>query len=259
MKTSVNPDYAFRLVEGRLENPFEVLGPHQVVEAGRQATAVRAFLPQSKQAWLIDQAHGAAARPMRRIHPAGLYEAVCPFVENGGPGRYLIQFADERGQQVTMHDPYAFPPFLTEYDKYLLNEGTHWRSYERLGAHERTIEGVAGVNFCVWAPNAERVSVVGDFNQWDGRRHPMRKHVPAGIWELFVPGLTAGTIYKFQVKHGDLLRDKADPYGFAAELPPRTASIAANLDQYAWQDEEWIARRAERNALTPISLRSSPG
>ncbi len=109
---------------------------------------------------------------------------------------------------------------LTEFDLYLLNEGRNWRSYDRLGAQLRVIDGIAGVNFAVWAPNATSVSVVGDFNAWDGRRHPMRKHIPSGFWELFVPGLAAGAIYKFQVKNGNDTFEKSDPYGFGAELPP---------------------------------------
>ena len=136
----------------------------------------------------------------------------------------MLRAADQRGQQTTMHDPYAFPPLLTEYDLHLLAEGRHWKSYQRLGAQLRTIDGVAGVNFAVWAPNAAGVSIVGDFNNWDARFHAMRKHIPSGVWELFIPGLTEGTIYKFRVKQGATAVDKSDPYGFAAEVPPRTAS-----------------------------------
>ena len=104
-----------------------------------------------------------------------------------------------------MHDPYSFPHLLTDYDLHLLNEGRHWQCYNRLGAQLRTIDGVEGVNFAVWAPNATSVSVVGDFNDWDGRRHPMRKHIPSGFWELFVPGLGEGTLYKYQIRHQNSL------------------------------------------------------
>ncbi|MFO0896058.1 MAG: 1,4-alpha-glucan branching protein GlgB [Pirellulales bacterium] len=193
---------------------------------------------------------------MRRIHPAGLYEAICPVTnESPLPGNYLLRYADQRGQQTTTRDPYSFPPLLSEYDLYLLGEGTHWQSYLRMGAQLRSIDNVAGVNFAVWAPNATGVSVIGDFNSWDGRRHPMRKHVPSGVWELFVPGLGEGTNYKYQVRHGDWTYEKSDPYGFAAELPPRTASKVANLDSYGWGDQEWLASRVKRQGLdAPMSI-----
>ena len=149
--------------------------------------------------------------------------------------------------KTTIHDPYAFPPLLTEFDLYLLNEGRHWQSYNSLGAQLRTIDGVEGVNFAVWAPNATGVSVVGDFNRWDARRHPMRKHIPSGFWELFVPGLGEGTLYKYQIRHHDEVFEKSDPYGFAAELPPRTASKVVDLDRYHWHDDDWIAKRRKTN------------
>jgi 1,4-alpha-glucan branching enzyme len=245
-----------RLIEGRSENPFEVLGPHEIVEGQRRAMAVRAFLPESAQAWIVDETHSAVPRPMRRIHPAGLYEAICPLPESGQPQqRYLLQVADSSGNRATMHDPYSFPQLLTDYDLHLLNEGTHWRSYEKLGAQLRTIDGVDGVNFAVWAPNATSVSVIGDFNGWDGRRHPLRKHIPGGFWELFVPGLGDGTLYKYQVRHHGEVYEKSDPYGFAAELPPRTASKVCQLDRYHWHDGEWMNRRVQTNGLdAPMSV-----
>ena len=134
--------------------------------------------------------------------------------------RYLLRVSDQRGGQSTQHDPYAFPPLMSDYDLYLLGEGRHWNSYQKLGAQLRSVEGIEGVNFAVWAPNATGVSVIGDFNNWDFRRHSMRKHIPSGIWELFVPGLGEGTIYKYSVRNRDQVFEKSDPYGFAAELPP---------------------------------------
>src|SRR5690606_6914380 len=123
------------------------------------------------------------------------------------------------------------------------------------GAHLRTIDGVTGVNFAVWAPNARAVSVVGDFNQWDGRRHPMRKHIPSGVWELFIPDLKPGEKYKFRVHRGYDVVDKSDPFGFAAEVPPCTASIVADLDSYTWNDQQWIERRRQTDPLSqPISI-----
>ncbi len=253
MRTSVPLDKVSRLVEGRYENPFELLGPHEVVEAGRRALAVRAFLPDSAQAWVLDHDNGGA-RPMRRILPAGFYEAICP-MNDTTKKQYLLQVADQRGNRSTLHDPYAFPQLLSDYDLYLLGEGRHWRSYDKLGAQLRTIDGVDGVNFAVWAPNATAVSIIGDFNSWDPRRHTLRKHVPSGFWELFVPGLSEGTLYKYSIRHHDEVFEKADPYGFAAEVPPRTASKVVDLNRYHWHDDQWLAQRPQHNAFDkPMSF-----
>jgi 1,4-alpha-glucan branching enzyme len=264
------------VIYGYHENPFEILGPHEIEECRpegtRRALAVRAYLPDAQRAWVVDPSHGAT-RPMRRIHPAGLFEAVCPVETNDdidsdlmsslaphsllpSPRHYQLRVTYKSGETHTMHDPYAFPPMITDYDLHLLGEGTHWRSYERLGAHLRTIDGVSGVNFAVWAPNAESVSVVGDFNFWDRRSHAMRKHIPGGVWELFIPGIKLGSKYKFSVKHrGGHVVDKCDPYGFASEVPPRTANIVTDLDAYQWNDANWISRRPEHNALDgPMSI-----
>jgi 1,4-alpha-glucan branching enzyme len=270
VQTQVALDAIGPVIYGYHENPFEILGPHEIEQSGRRALAVRAYLPEAQRAWVVDPAHGET-RPMRRIHPAGLYEAVCPVEENDdgasmsglapcsllpAPCRYQLRVTYKSGETHTMHDPYAFAPMLTDYDLHLLGEGTHWRSYERLGAHLRNIDGIAGVNFAVWAPNAESVSVIGDFNMWDRRSHGMRKHIPSGVWELFIPETKAGTRYKYSVKfRGGHVVEKCDPYGFAAEIPPRTANIVTNLDTYQWNDAEWIARRPEHNALdAPMSI-----
>src|SRR5687767_3107546 len=233
MQTQVALDAIGPVIYGYHENPFEILGPHEIEQSGRRAVAVRAYLPEAQRAWVVDAAHGAT-RPMRRIHPAGLYEAVCPIEVDGAnctnksacspalasrPAlqNYQLRVTYKSGETHTMHDPYAFAPMLTDYDLHLLGEGTHWRSYERLGAHLRTVDGVAGVNFAVWAPNAESIAVVGDFNYWDGRGHTMRKHIPSGIWELFVPGVGVGGHYKFAAKfRGGHVVEKCDPYGFFA-------------------------------------------
>ncbi len=255
MRTTVPLDKVGQLVEGRYENPFELLGPHEVNDSGRRALAIRAFLPQSSQAWVVDPAHEGLPRPMRRIHPAGFYEAICPVGEGDAGARYLLRVAEEGGKKSTMHDPYSFPHLLSDYDLHLLNEGRHWRLYDKLGAHLRTVDGVQGVNFAVWAPNANGISVVGDFNSWDVRRHPMRKHIPSGFWELFVPGLGEGTLYKFCVRRGDHVFEKSDPVGFAAECPPRTASRVVDLSRYHWQDDAWRIRRRNVNWLEqPLSF-----
>ncbi len=253
VRSTLGLEQVAQLVEGRLENPFEILGPHPIQEADRQAMAIRAFLPRSQQAWVIDLAHEGTPRPMRRIHPAGLYEAVCPV--NGSAPHYLLQVAEESGKKIIMQDPYAFPPMLTDFDLYLLGEGRHWRCYNKLGAQLCVRNGVEGVNFAVWAPNASGVSVVGDFNGWDGRGHLMRKHIPSGFWELFVPGLKQGDLYKFKIRQHDQVFEKADPFGFWAEVPPRTASRVYDLNRYRWQDEAWMEGRKTRNWLEePVAI-----
>jgi 1,4-alpha-glucan branching enzyme len=263
MQTQVPAHAISPVVYGYHENPFEVLGPHEIEQNGRPAMAVRAYLPEAQRAWVVDANQGGT-RPMRRIHPAGLYEAICSASEgvkntlNPPPlaPNYQLRVMYKSGETHTMHDPYAFAPMLTDYDLHLLGEGTHWRSYQRLGAHLRNVDGVVGVNFAVWAPNAESVAVVGNFNMWDRRSHAMRKHIPSGVWELFIPGIGVGTQYKFAVKqHGGHVVEKCDPYGFYAEVPPRTANIVTDLDTYQWNDADWIAKRPEHNALdAPISI-----
>jgi 1,4-alpha-glucan branching enzyme len=154
-----------------------------------------------------------------------------------------------------MTDPYDFPPFLSPFDLHLMGEGRHFDIYRRLGAHRRTIDGVSGINFAVWAPNAEGISVIGDFNDWNGLAHPLRRHQGVGVWELFVSAAEVGNRYKFRVFANGLSVDKSDPYGFAAEVPPRTASVVTDLSSYEWHDAEWLGRRRETNSLDrPISI-----
>jgi len=212
------PAEAYAIIEGRHSDPFHYLGPHK--ENNR--TVVRAFLPDAAQVDAIDD-HGATT-PLERIHDAGLFVGA---LANGSTKYQLrAKFGDN---VVDLEDPYRFPPLLTDFDLYLLGEGTDQRIYDKLGAHPRVVDGTGGVAFVVFAPNAKRVSVVGDFNFWDSRRHPMRVR-GAGYWELFVPGATAGNHYKFDIigPHGQVPL-KSDPFAFSAEVRPSTASIV--LDQ----------------------------
>ncbi len=243
------------LLAGRHGAPGRLLGPHPLGVSGTgkpPSRRVRAFLPEACRAWVVQvTADGhRVSRPMRRTHRAGIYEAVVQLPHAAAAPPYLFR-VDDRTQGIReLYDPYAFPTMLTEYDFHLLGEGRHWKSYEKLGAQLHSADGVDGVNFAVWAPNADAVSVVGDFNGWDGRTHQMHKRIPSGIWELFVPGIGVGALYKFRVHHHGTQSDRSDPYGFAAELPPRTASQVVDLGSYQWQDNAWMARRAEANALS---------
>ncbi|MEX0794596.1 MAG: 1,4-alpha-glucan branching protein GlgB [Pirellulaceae bacterium] len=254
MATVVNLDNIGSLLEGCSDRPNEFLGPHRDQASRTNRASVRAFLPNTQKAWLFHPAHGDS-RPMKKIHPAGLFEGWCPLDSVTEKGQYQFRVCNESGQMKMIHDPYAFPSFFSEFDLHLLGQGNHWKSYEKMGAHIREVNGVTGVNFAVWAPNASSVSVVGDFNEWDARSHQMKKLIPSGIWELFIPGLQEGERYKFRVRQSDRAVDKCDPYGFAAEVPPLTASVVTNLDTHTWQDDQWMTKRAEQDSLAqPTSV-----
>jgi 1,4-alpha-glucan branching enzyme len=244
------------IVRGRHGDPFAVLGPRRVDTSNGPAIAIRAFLPDAEAIHVVPTGPAPPSRRMTRVHPAGFFEAV--FTASIGPFPYRFEARDDAGLTKSLEDPYRFPSTLGDLDRLLLGEGTHYESYDKLGAHSCVLAGVPGVVFAVWAPNASRVSVVGDFNRWDGRRHPMRRHPGVGVWELFIPGLEDGAIYKYEVlaASGELLALKADPYAFAFEASePRTASVVWSLEGRAWSDHDWLADRGRRNALdAPLAV-----
>jgi 1,4-alpha-glucan branching enzyme len=252
MKT-LAPEAIEALVQGRHGDPFAVLGPHVLRQDDGSGVAIRAFLPGAEKVTVVPEGGGAPTQPMARVHPDGLFEALFPGRDAVFP--YRLHWVSAAGLETEIEDPYRFPSTLSDYDLYLLGEGAHFRVYEKLGAHPLSLEGVPGVRFGVWAPNARRVSVVGDWNGWDGRVHPMRLHPGNGIWELFLPDLREGTLYKFEVlpKWGPPVL-KADPHAFAFEQPPRTASVVTDLS-YTWGDEAWMADRGKRHAVdAPLSI-----
>ncbi|MDS4042520.1 MAG: 1,4-alpha-glucan branching protein GlgB [Candidatus Competibacter sp.] len=224
------------LREGRHPDPFAVLGRH----GHGEVVTVRAFLPDARQVRLADVGH-----PLRRLTDTDLFEwrgAAAAL-----PAHYRLAWTDADGRDRVEHDPYCFAPQLSLYDLHLFDEGRHLHAYRVLGAHPRVVDGIAGTLFSVWAPNAMRVSVVGDFNDWDGRRHLLRRR--GGVWELFVPGAAPGTRYQFEIRPretGELLR-KSDPYGRCFERRPRNASIVTDNAAYSWRDEIWMARRRRQN------------
>jgi 1,4-alpha-glucan branching enzyme len=232
------------LTAARHDDPFRVLGLHEAPKGAQPGAArfvIRAFVPGAETVTAFDP-DGTPIADLARVDDAGLFEgAVAGLSERF---RYRLACANAGGSW-TFDDPYAFGPVLGPMDDYLLVEGTHRQLYERLGAHPMTHEGVAGVHFAVWAPNARRVSVVGDFNAWDGRRHQMRKRVDSGLWEIFAPGLGEGAVYKYEIVgfNGTLLPLKADPFGFASELRPSTASVVARTDGFDWHDGAHLAAR----------------
>ncbi|HYE52447.1 MAG TPA: alpha-amylase family glycosyl hydrolase, partial [Azospirillaceae bacterium] len=252
---ALSTDTIAAVAAGTHADPFAVLGPHLDAEEGSGGAgrvSIRVFRPDAERVEVLGD-DGSVLGELRRRHDAGFFEGSFP---GALPFHYRLRL--HRGPHSwEAEDPYRFPQVLGELDQYLMAEGRHWRSYEKMGAHLDTLEGVAGVRFAVWAPSARRVSVVGDFNSWDGRTHVMRLRHGSGIWELFIPGIGEGTVYKYEIigAHGGLLPLKADPYGFRAEMRPHTASIVARIDRHEWRDAEWMAARAERNALTaPISI-----
>jgi 1,4-alpha-glucan branching enzyme len=245
------------LVHSAHWDPFAVLGQHGHARDGREVPIVRAFLPEARRAWVVELTNGPPHRriEMNRVHPDGVFEAVLPDKPREFPYRLAVE--DHQGHSWEFEDPYRFAPVLTDFDLHLLGEGTHLRNFEKLGAHVITHQGIRGVHFALWAPNALRVSVVGNFNHWDGRRHPLRNCGPSGIWELFVPDLSQGELYKFEVKSRYLgyMQTKSDPYGLFAELRPSTASIVWDSRGFTWEDEAWIEERPRRQALdAPISV-----
>jgi 1,4-alpha-glucan branching enzyme len=242
----VDPHAARAVIEGRHGDPFGFLGLH---DHGGEA-AVVAFVPGADRVFALTGTKGKSElQPIRDFD--GLFAGVLA-------QRLPYRLRAENDQTSwEFDDPYRFGPVLGELDEYLLGEGTHRRLWHALGAHVITHEGVEGVHFAVWAPNAERVSVVGDFNVWDGRRNVMRRRGATGVWELFLPGLTEGTIYKYEIRAngGAILPLKADPVGFGSEHPPRTGSVVRRIEGADWTDGDWMShRQAVQSIDAPISI-----
>ncbi len=257
MPFHIPQDQLDRILYAYHHDPFEVLGAHVVESEGRPVVAIRALLPFAEQAWVVPLAGrpaGSAPVQMVRMEGTDFFEAEFP--GEADVFLYEIRTLDKDGEIRQGRDPYSFLPVLGELDLLLFNEGNHHRTYEKIGAHLMQIDDVAGVFFAVWAPNAARVSVVGDFNGWDGRRHPMRERGSSGIWELFIPGLGEGTIYKYEIKTKvDTILLKADPQGFFAEQRPKTASIVWDITKHSWADDPWLAARGERDPLrAPMAI-----
>jgi 1,4-alpha-glucan branching enzyme len=223
-------------------DPFAFLGMHVLKKKG--GLVVRASLPQAARAF-VRKRTGKKLREMTRLDDDGLFELRID--DKQEPFDYVLIVDGTNGPN-EIEDAYRFGPVLGQMDAYLIAEGTHLRLWDALGAHRRTMDGVDGVAFAVWAPNAVRASVVGDFNDWDGRRHPMRKRVECGVWEIFVPGAGDGARYKYELEdaQGRLLPLKADPLARHAELRPANASIVRDGASYAWGDEAWMSERGRR-------------
>jgi 1,4-alpha-glucan branching enzyme len=241
------------IVSGDHGDPFAVLGMHEA-PGGDGALMVRAFAPDTGRLWVVDARDGSVVGELPRLHGAGFFAGLLH--DRGQSFHYRLRSAVGKGG-IEFEDPYRFPPILTEAELQLFKEGNHLSVHQILGAHCQIVDGVSGVVFAVWAPNARRVSVVGGFNLWDGRRHPMRLRPECGVWEIFIPGIGPGELYKFEIKckSGEVLPLKADPCGVYAEHPPATASIVFRSGDFEWRDETWMAQRARANARdAPISI-----
>jgi len=236
------------LLGARHGDPFALLGPHAVPGGG---IVIRAFVPHAEAVQVLDSA--GAMHELHRRQDA-LFEGLLPRAQLSFA--YSLR-AHNAGGTWDIEDPYRFGPTLGALDDYLLVEGTHRRLHQRLGAHPATHEGVAGTRFAVWAPKAARVSLVGQFNDWDGRACPMRKRLDSGLWELFLPGIGPGAAYKFEIlsRDGQVQPLKADPFGRAAELRPSTASLVAADDPFIWNDANFLAARSRKQSrCAPISI-----
>jgi len=240
------------IVAAEHQDPFSFLGMH--VDEPTRTVVVRSFAPHAQRVIVVDAGDDdRRTYELPRVHEAGVFSGRIEGRDRLFP--YRLRLLCDTGEQ-EVEDPYRFSPILGDMDVHLLAEGNHECSFARLGAHPTTLDDVAGVSFAVWAPNAQRVSVVGDFDDWDGRRFPMRLRHGCGVWEIFLPGIKRGARYKYEIKtkRGEVFL-KADPYAFQAENPPATASIIHGLLDVPWNDGEWMARRRRHaDRESPIAI-----
>ncbi|NOZ54761.1 MAG: 1,4-alpha-glucan branching protein GlgB [Gammaproteobacteria bacterium] len=235
-----------KITEARHHDPFAVLGKHRF----QHQEAIRAYFPYATEVTVAE-----GEKPMQPIANTGIFQWSGDIGEV--PDHYRLIWRDADHREHISHDPYTFPPQVPDFDLHLFSEGKHWHAYRFLGAHKYEIDGVGGILFVVWAPNAERVSVVGDLNRWDGRCHPMRVRGGTGVWELFIPDLAPGGLYKYEIRNrdsGELLL-KSDPYAQQYEIRPNTASIISADAKYVWGDQVWMEKRRHHDwQHAPMSI-----
>ena len=234
-------------------DPFIVMGMHEIESDKKKTIAVRAFMPEADKAWVVDVVQNKS-HEMEKTHKAGFFEK--DFEKRKDFFQYKLKVKTSDNRISEFFDPYSFLPVLSDFDLHLIGEGSHYKKYEKLGSHVMEVNGIKGIHFAVWAPNAKRVSVAGDFNNWDGRRHQMRVLGSSGVWEIFVPGLDEGEVYKFEIKSksGEIFL-KADPYAFYFEVRPKSASVVYDINRYRWNDSEWLEIRSRKNWFeSPVSV-----
>src|SRR5438270_8606574 len=242
------PDEPNSFFSGTHCGPDRILGPHRVGDD----LAIRAFRPDAGKIDIVQ--NGQTSIEAEKIHRDGFFQAK---ISNASRDLdYYLRLTSWDGSESVMRDPYQYGPIMGEVDLHLFSEGQHWQLYAKFGAHLRTIGDAGGVYFAVWAPNAQRVSVVGDFNGWDGRVNPMRRLLGSGVWELFLPGIKEGAHYKFEIRAqtGALLL-KSDPFAFFNQHGISTSSLTYNLERYKWSDAEWMeSRRTQDWPRSPLSI-----
>ena len=239
-------------INGQIADPHHILGLHEVEIGGKARFFARAFLPGAVACWVFDPLTEERWE-LNRIHSEGFFEG--EITGRDAWFRYMLDINFDDGSQYCAYDPYSFAPLISDLDKHLFNQGTHYEIYEKLGAHFREHDGVGGVHFALWAPNAARVSVIGNFNNYDGRRHQMRLLADSGIWELFIPALHQFDRYKFEIRTTTgVILQKSDPYASFSQLRPSHNSLLFKSD-YSWGDGDWLENRAAKNPLAgPMNI-----
>ena len=238
MLTTVKMNELKQIVDASFGDPHQILGMHEFVTDDKECIVVRAFIPQAESVTVVDDAFSSRRYEMDMVHTDGFFE--CVIEDRKKWFRYKLDIKGKSGDSWETYDAYSFMPTINETDIYLFNQGTNYEIYNILGANPKTVDGIDGVAFGVWAPNARRVSVIGEFNSWDGRRHAMRMLQNSGIWEIFIPGLCDLDNYKFEIKasNGAIIQ-KQDPYGKFAELRPSTSSLIFDINKHQWNDAGW--------------------
>ncbi len=243
MNSSEFTPEVWAIAEGRSHDPFAWLGRHADPDGG---VVLRVLKPRAEKVWVLSV--GCDDMAMQRIEGSDFFEL--HWREGSFDDTYRIRIENSDGHQWEEEDVYRFGPVLGDLDLHLIGEGNHFEKYKIMGAHVCKHEGVYGVSFAVWAPSASRVSVIGNFNHWDGREHPMRVRGSSGVWEIFIPSICEGEVYKFEVRTADgVLLEKSDPYAQQMELRPNTASVVHNPKSYAWRDQAWVQGRVDTQAL----------
>jgi len=241
---ALNAEYA-DIMAARHPDPFSILGRH----TNNSSSCIRALLPHADNVMVVEM-----DTPLFRVPNTDIF--VADNIDINCPQHYQLSWTDSRGKTQQAYDPYCFNPQLSDYDIHLLGEGRHWRTWQWLGAHPHVADGIQGVLFAVWAPSANRVSIVGDFNQWDGRRHPMRLRGNSGVWELFLPELAVGELYKIEIRTADgKVHLKSDPYAREFEYSSGTANRVTAPSRFAWSDSDWLEKRQHADWLhAPLSI-----
>lgn len=252
MSSTLSKEIIASISDGSHGDPFSVLGVHKAKVKGKEKLVLRAFRPEAKSITaIIDKKE----YELDRVSDEGLFEYV--FARRKKSFEYQFEITPHKGDSFTIHDAYQFNSLISDFDLQLWGEGNHNKAYEFMGAHKRNVEGVEGTHFVVTAPSATRVSVIGNFNNWDGRVHRMRKFHDQGLWEIFIPHVQKDDLYKYEIKSPaqDLPLKKADPFGFQAELRPGTASIVSDIEGYSWGDAKWIESRQKKQSYDqPVSI-----